>query len=321
MGRRFLGLCAVGMEVLAFGPKLVRAENVTTSAQAWDLGASITPRSLALAGGDLAVGASTSSAFGNPSGLLLSRAYEVEAMATWAPEAGFSQYGAAIADSMTSKIAGAFAGQRTDFTTARLARTAIDLRASMAVPFGDSLSLGVAGRWLRTEDRPGSGATAGEAVANSGAQRTRMAFDVGLVIHPVPAFRLGFVARNLFATPSFDLPRILAGGVGVTLDALTVESTALVDLTVPEVPRWRSSTGLEWSASERYAVRFGYRFDEGHRTHSIGFGVAIFDRAGALETSVRRDIAGPWPATFVTLGLRALMNSPGQGDGTSSGSM
>lgn len=318
MTRRTLASLALVMEGLAFRERAARADNATSSSQSWDLGAVVNPRTLGLAGADLAAGGSTAAALGNPAALTVSRGYELELMGTWMPEAGFAQYGGAVADSVTNRVAGAFAGQWTNFDTARLQRSALDLRASMAYPLGDAVSFGVAGRYLRTTDRLGSGAVGGDAVAKNDEERARISFDAGLTLQPVPSFRLGLLARNLFVDPSFDLPRVYAGGIGVSLDGVSIESTALVNMTTPGSPQWRSSTGLEWAASERYALRMGYRFDEERATHAVGFGLAILDRSGALDTGVRRDISGPYPATFFSVGIRAVMNASGRGDSDSS---
>ena len=306
---------ALSMEALAFRERIARADNSTSSTQAWDLGAALNPRSLGLAGADVAAGGGTSAALGTPAALTVSRGYELELMGAWAPEAGYAQYGGAVADSVTSRVAGALAAQWTSFDTDRLQRSAIDLRGSIAYPLGDAFSVGVAGHYLRTTDRLGSGVAGGEIVSRGGDERTRIAFDAGLVFQPTPLFRVGLLARNLFVDPSFDLPRIVAGGVGVGVDGLSIESTALLNLTTSDVPRWRSATGLEWSASERYALRFGYRYDEERRTHAMGFGIAILDRSGALDAGVRRDLSGPFPATFISVGFRALMGAPSRSEG------
>jgi hypothetical protein len=302
------------MEGLAFRERQARAENATSSTQAWDLGTNWAPRSMSLAGADLAVGGGVTAALGNPAALNVSRGYELELMGNWMPEAGYSQYGGAIADSVTSRMAGAFAGQWTNFDTDRLQRSALDLRASTAYPLGDAFSVGVAARYLRTTDRLGSGATAGDPVAANDGERTRLSFDAGLVFLPAPGFHVGLLARNIFVPATFDLPRVYAAGVGLGFEGLSIESTALVNTTTASAPLWRSSTGVEWTASERYALRLGYRFDEERRTHALGLGVAILDRAGALEVGVRRDISGPYPATFIAVGIRALMGAVGNTD-------
>jgi hypothetical protein len=315
MNPRAAGLLALSMEVLAFREGTARAGNDTSSAQAWDLSVSRDPRAVAMAGGDLAVGASTGAALGNPAALTVSRAYELELTGNWSPEAGLAHYGGAIADSLTSRMAGGLSAHWTSFDTPGLKRSAIDVRASAAYPLGDALSVGVAGRWLRTADTLGNGPLGGDPVARADSERTRLALDAGLLLQPATVFRLGLVAKNLFAEPSFDLPRLYGAGVGFTFDSVSLESSALVNLTNGDAPRWRSGTGVGWSVAERYAVRFGYRFDQALATHAIGAGVSIADRSGALEIGVRRDVAGPSPATFIAVGFRVLMGGLGPGDG------
>ena len=318
MNPRAAGLFALSMEVLAFHQGIARAENDTSSAQAWDLAVSRDPRAVAMAGGDLAVGGSTGAALGNPAALAVSRAYELEIAGNWSPEAGLAHYGGAIADSLTSRMAGGLSAHWTSFDTAGLKRSAIDVRGSAAYPLGDALSIGVAGRWLRTMDTLGNGPVGGEPVARADAERTRLALDAGLLLQPATMFRLGLVAKNLLADPSFDLPRLYGAGLGLTFETVSIESSATVNLTNPDAPRWRSGTGVGWSLAERYAVRFGYRYDQALATHAVGAGVSIADRSGALEVGVRRDVAGPYPATFIAVGFRVLMGALGPGDGDGS---
>lgn len=271
-----------------------------------------------MASGDFAVGGGAGAALANPAALTVSRTYELLLFGNWSPEAGFAHYGGAIADSLTSRMAGGLSAHVTSFDTAGLTRNVIDVRGSAAYPLGDALSLGVAGRWLRTTDALGNGPAGGESVARTDVERTRLAMDVGLLLQPAPIFRLGVVAKNLFAEPSFDLPRLYGGGVGFAFDNVSIESSALVNLTNSDAPRWRSGTGVGWSVAERYALRFGYRYDQALATHAIGAGVSIADRAGALEVGVRRDVAGPFPATFIAVGFRVVMGGLGAGDGDSS---
>lgn len=315
MKARVVGVAALALEALAFSERAARAENATSSAQAWDLGGSRDPRSLAMAGAGTAVGGSTSAALGNPAALTVSRAYELELSGAWGLEPGLAHYGGAIADSATSRTAGGLSAHYTTFETVSLRRSALDVRGSVAFPVGDALTIGAAGRWLRTNDGPGAGAVGGEALARSDAERSRLALDVGLVLQPTPTFRVGAVAKNLFAEPSFDLPRLYAAGFALALDAIVLESTALVNATSPDGARWRSGSGVAWSVAERYGIRAGYRFDQALRTHAVGFGVSVIDRSGALEVAVRRDVAGEMPATFIAVGIRALMGSAMGTDG------
>jgi hypothetical protein len=318
MNPRVAGLLALSMEVLAFRVGRARAGNDTSSAQAWDLAVSRDPRAVAMAGGDFAVGGSVGASLANPAALTVSRAYELVLFGNWSPEAGLAHYGGAIADSLTSRTAGGISAHWTSFDTPGLKRRAIDVRGSAAYPLGDALSLGVAGRWLRTADTLGTGSVGGAPAARTDVERARLALDVGLLLQPAPIFRLGVVAKNLVAEPSFDLPRLYGAGVGFSFDTVSVESTALVNLTNDDAPRWRSGTGVGWSLAERYAFRFGYRYDQALATHAIGAGVSIADRSGALEVGVRRDVAGPFPATFIAVGFRVLMGGLGPGDSDSS---
>jgi hypothetical protein len=309
MDPRRLVLAALLMEVLAFRSRTARAETATSSSQAWDLGGPRDPRGLAMGGAGFAVAGSTGAALGNPAALTVSRSYELELAGAWAIEPGLAHYGGAIADSTTSRTAGGLSAHFTKFDTSGLARSALDVRGSVAYPVGDALTIGVAGRWLRTNDGAGAGAVGGESVARGDVERSRLALDVGLLFQPSPTFRVGVVGKNFLADPSFDLPRLYAAGFGLSFDALSLESTALVNVTTTDDPKWRSSTGLAWSVGERYGVRVGYRFDQAFSTHAIGAGVSVLDRSGALEVGVRRDVAGDYPATFIAVGIRALMGT------------
>ncbi len=311
MDRRHLGLFLLSLKLLAWPEGVARAEYSAISAQAWDLGGARDARTIAMAGAGEAVGGGVQGVLGNPAALVFSRAYEVALNGAWMSEAGFAHYGGAIADAVTSRTAGGLSAHYLRFASPELTRAALDVRGTAAYPLGDALSIGLAARLLRVEDGPGTAPSGGASPPASAADRLTFGLDAGLALRPVPVLRVGVLAKNLLVDPGFDLPRLYAAGAGLTLEPFTIESTAVVNTTYSGDPRWRSSSGIAWAPSERYALHVGYRYDQGFGSHALGAGLSMFDRAGALELAVRHDVAGAAPCTFLSVGIRIVAAAPG----------
>ncbi|HWL88509.1 MAG TPA: hypothetical protein VNO21_22050, partial [Polyangiaceae bacterium] len=82
----------------------------TTPQQGYDLGEIQNPRTVAMGGAQNATGTSTTALYLNPANLPYAHVYHFEALADFSPEARRTNFGGAIADSSTSKLAGAFGG-------------------------------------------------------------------------------------------------------------------------------------------------------------------------------------------------------------------
>jgi hypothetical protein len=199
-------------------------------------------------------GGSTSAIFANPANLPLYRVYHIEALAAFSPEARRQSYGGAVADSTTNRLTGGFGGTWSQQDPDGIKRSWTDLRLTLAYPFGDRLSFGLTGRYLRVAQGVASGplgsslpsdGTRGEPIFN------HFTFDAGLNVAPASGLRLGLVGHNL-TNPSHGLaPTTLAGGVGYAASIFGVEGDVLAEGKCASPPNTSSTSSTRISTTPR----------------------------------------------------------------------
>jgi hypothetical protein len=294
--------------------QLAFADPSTTSPeQGYDLGDIEHPRSVSLAGSQVALGTSTSAVMVNPANLVYSRVYHFEGLAAFSPEARRQSYGGAIADSSTNKIAGGIAGTWNVMDPDGAKRTWFDVRVAAAYPIGDKLSIGVAGRYLRLEAPTNTGPFALSLPSSGtpeGTSLNRVTFDVGLTLAPLEGLKVGMVGKNLTNIGSGYAPTTLTGGVGYTASVFSLEADVLLDFTTWGATKTRTMIGGEVFVADRVAIRAGYRYDDGLKVHSGTGGLGYVDKKFSLEAGVRRDFAEN-PSTMIGLGLRYFYEAAG----------
>lgn len=295
----------------------------TTIPQGYELGEIQHPRSIAMAGAMQAFGGSTTALFVNPANLPLYRVYHLEALAAFSPEARRQSYGGAIADSSTSRLAGGFGGTWSQMDPDGIHRNWTDLRLTLAYPFGDRISVGVTGRYLRVNQAVSTGPL-GASLASDGTRGdplfSQFTFDAGVGVNITEGVRLGVSGRNLTAPGVSLAPTVLAGGLGYSNGTFTLEGDTLVDFTSFGSARARPALGAEYLVADRFPLRLGYRYDAGTHVHGIGAGAGYVDRRFSIELGGRRDIVADHPSTMISVGLRLFIdsgtgNADMQGDG------
>lgn len=280
----------------------------TSIEQGFEQGEVQHPQTQAMAGATNALGTSTSAIFQNPAGLPIARVYHFEALAAIAPEARRQSYGFAVADSSTNRLAGGFGGVWSVMDPDGINRSWTDLRLTLAYPFGERLSFGLTGRYMRVSQSVAAGPL-GSSLASDGTRGepivSHFTFDAGGLVALTQGLRLGVVGHNL-TNPSHGLmPTTLAGGLGYTSGAFGIEGDGLVDFTTyGGKARGRFMAGGYYLIGDRFPVRAGYRFDAGMKTHAITLGAGYVDRQFSVDVSVRRDVVADHPATFVMIGFR-----------------
>src|SRR5262249_20976213 len=149
--------------------------------------------------------------------LPLARVYHFEGLAAFSPEARRQTYGGAVADSSTSRFAGAFGGTWNLMDPDGIKRQWTDLRVGLAYPLGDHFSLGIAGRYLRTQQAISSGPF-GASSASDGTHSdpifNTFTFDAGATATVTDGLRFGLVGKNLTNPGSGFAPTTLALGGG-----------------------------------------------------------------------------------------------------------
>ncbi len=273
-----------------------------------------TGRTGALGGATRAIGADLSGHFANPANVAASRVYHLGALAIIAPEARRQSYGAAMADSVTNSrgLAAAVSGVYTVQDNGGLSRKATDARFTLAFPMSERLFVGATGKYLKLrQDGLGplgqsyaSGGRKNEAIVNG------FTFDAGFAARPVDLLRIAVVGTNLTATGDGYRPLGVGGGVGIGTRTFNLEADVAADFTTYDRTTLRYMGGAELLAADAFALRGGYRFDQGDRSHAASFGFGYVDPAFSFELSVRRTL-NPYTSTMLFLGVTYFLESTG----------
>jgi hypothetical protein len=303
---------------LAAGPAVADPASISPE-QGYDLGQIESPRALAFAGAQTALGTSTTALYQNPANLTLARVYHFEAVASVSPEARRQSYGGGIVDSSTSRLAGGIAGSWNLQDPDGINRTWTDLRLALAYPLGDRFSVGGTGRYLRVDQNVGGPLASkfGDYASFGTASPifNSFTFDIGATIIPAEGFRIGAVGHNLSNPGTGLAPTQLQGGVGYGSELFSVEGDALADFTTWKSTRGRYMLGGEVFLGGHVPLRLGYRYDDGTRTHALSTGLGYVDKSWSFEVGARRDIVGAHEGTMVTASIRFFYNPEG-GSGT-----
>ena len=295
-----------------------KADPATTSPQqGYDLGGIQSTREMAMGGALTALGTSTTALYDNPANLPFAKVYHFEALGQFSPEARRYSAGGAVADSVTNRLAGGFAGAYSVMDGDGINRQWTDLRLSLAYPIADWLSVGLAGRYLNVLQSVGRGPFGPSLLSDgtsTGPLWTGFTFDAGLTVMPVTGLRIGAVGKNLTYPNNGVVPTTVSGGIGYTSEIFSVEADTLVDFSTWGTPRPRVGAGAELFLFNRLALRLGYRFDVGQRAHAATFGAGYIDKKFGVEASLRRDIIADHPMTMMTLAVRYFYDAGGPSD-------
>jgi hypothetical protein len=262
--------------------------------QAYDLGEVPNPRAVAMGGALNALGVSTTSLFLNPANMPLARVYHLEALAAYSPEAKRQTYGLAIVDSIVngSHIAGGLGGTWSQFDPDGIRRTWTDVRAAIAMPLGDHLSLGGAVRWLRADQSLGAGPF-GASLASDGTHGplfNALTLDAGATVTVVDGLRIAVAGHNLTNPGTALAPLTAAAGIGYSTQTFAIEADGSLDFTTWNNTRARLMGGGELFLSDRYALRAGWRYDWGTQINSPSIGFGYIDPHWSIELALRRDL-------------------------------
>ncbi|MBE7482577.1 MAG: hypothetical protein HS104_21670 [Polyangiaceae bacterium] len=311
--RALVTASAFGACVLASG-RAAADESDLDPTIGWNYGEIETPRSAAMGGALRAYSNSVSALFINPANMAASRIYHLGALAQIWPEANRQSYGAGAVDSIVSstRLAGGFGGTWTLQDPDGIDRQATDLRFALAMPFSDQFALGVGGRYLWLKQN-GLGPL-GDSLASGGTQDENIvrgfAFDAGATLKPTEFFAISMVGNNLNNPGHGFQPSSVGGGVGIGTKDLTIEGDVVSDFTTWDKTKVRAMGGLELLLADHYAVRGGYRYDDGAKSHAVSVGAGYIDRAFSAEAAVRRIVSDPG-ATAIFFGFTYHLEATG----------
>lgn len=298
----------------------VQADPMSTSPeQAYDQGQIPTARGLAMGDALNALGVSTPAIFMNPANLPLARVYHLEAFGAYSPEAQRQTYGLAIADSVinAAHISGGLGGTWNEMDPDGLHRVWTDVRAALAAPLGDYLSLGITGRYLNVTQNHGAGPFGPSYASdgNSGGSLfNQVTFDAGATAI-LGDFRLGLVGHNLTNPGTSIAPTTLVGGLAYSSQVFSAEIDGMGDFTTFGSTTGRIMAGVELFLAGHYALRGGWRYDSGTAINAASLGLGYVDPRWSAELSARHDLIGDHAGTLGILSLKYFYDAVGTGGG------
>jgi hypothetical protein len=299
--------------VLATTPS--RAEPMSTSPeQAYDLGEIPSARAVAMGGALRALGVSTPALYLNPANMPLARVYHLEALGAFSPEAKRETFGLAAVDSITSRVAGGLGGTWSRMDPDGIHRTWTDVRAALALPLGDYVAIGATGRWLHVDQSVAAGPF-GPSLASDGTRDgpvvNTLTFDVGTTVTLGESVRAAVVGQNLTNPGTALAPTTASAGIGYFSSIFSLEGDALLDFTTWGKTRSRLMVGAELFLADRYALRAGWRYDDGTKLNGASLGFGYIDPRWSVEISARRDLTSDHGSTLAVLSLRYFYDAVG----------
>jgi hypothetical protein len=248
----------------------------------------------------------------NPAGMSLSRLYTLDGGYQFISRDGGHVARVSVVDSTSSfnLAGGLFYGYRTASPAGVTGLSGHEAGVALSYPFGDRVLLGVTGKYVHVAGGPQE-ATVEPDGTNSHAGITA---DVGAVVRAASILTIGVVAYNLHDLSTRQAP--VAVGYGVALypvAEMVVAIDGFHDFTTSDDTRDTRTTvagGVEYMFQHKLVVRAGGGRDAsvGHPYLSAGF--AAVSEIGALDFSLRQDIAGDRKLTFLAVALRLFVPQP-----------
>jgi hypothetical protein len=360
MGWRTNGVAALGAGLaclVLLAPRVAAAQSSLDPNVISQYGEIETPRSAGMGGALRALGTGSTGIFMNPAAIASTAAFHIDALTQLAVETRRWVLGAAVSDSITSKLAGALAinGTPISMDPNGIARSTLSVRLGLAFPITDRFILGITGRYendKQSGEAPpnygfcqslvsgglvdtssgafpqGNGKCPGGTGTNTQGRESLIntaTLDFGLLIKPTDQLAIAFVGQNLTYANNGFLPMIAAGGIGYGTDVFAIEVDGLADFSswgIPgaEKPKARIMAGGEYKAAGVVPIRAGYRFDQGASLSTLSVGSGYVGSEFAIEVSGSRSISNPG-VTSIFFSASYFLESTGitRGSGVSNG--
>jgi opacity protein-like surface antigen len=266
-------------------------------------------RSLGLGTGARASAVSTQAQAENPANLSAGGLYHVEAFMGYQPQMKRIGAGAAVVDSMTSRLAAGLSARGLFGDNDSGENAGWEGRLGLGFPFGDVLSIGIAGRYSNytvsdPKAIPETPRLAGSTTPIDQTFRLKaFTLDAALTLRPIEGFSISALGYNLIDTESPLAPLMVGGSAALTLDAaLTLGGDVLVDLNTHESfddVKLIAGGGIEYLASGVIPLRVGYQYDQGRKQNSITGGIGFVDGAFGAQMGLRQSISGYKESTIM----------------------
>jgi hypothetical protein len=178
----------------------------------------------------------------------------------------------------------------------------MDLRFGLGMPLGDAFLLGLAAKYV-TLQQNGTGPL-GNSEASGGLKDTNIiqtvTFDAGATLRPTNEIAIAITGHNLTNPETTLLPLMGGLGIGYKTPDFGLSGDMVLESRTYEKARLRANVGGEVLLADQFAVRAGYRYEQGRDAHALSGGLGYVDPRYSIDASLRRGISEPafWAVVF-----------------------
>ncbi|NOY90603.1 MAG: hypothetical protein GXP55_05280 [Deltaproteobacteria bacterium] len=254
-----------------------------------------TTRGLALGTGSRANALGTSAVMYNAANLPLARVYHVESIFGYLAGEGAYTLGGVVADSVSNKIAAGLS-TRAIFGGGARPYDGWDARMSLGMPIGDSIGIGVSGRYfsLTRADQD-----------SSFVSRKGFTMDVSVRVTPTDGLNFAALAYNLINRNTSLAPTLLGGSAAYSFsDRLSLGADLLADITTFDTVEYLVGGGVELLIGDSLPIRVGYRHDTGRGTGRVTGSIGYVDRSFGVDLAFQQTVTGKEPGTQLLVSIR-----------------
>jgi hypothetical protein len=262
-------------------------------------------RGVALGTGSRASSSSTQAQADNPANLAGRGFAHAESLFSYQPQLKSYALGASVVDSMTSsRIA---AGLSTRFLfgdNSAGEHSGWEGRISLAVPIGDIVSVGLAGRYGNftvsnphvQPQRP----PAEDMPPDQSFKYKAFTMDAAVTLRLFESLAISALGTNLIDHGTPLAPLSVGGSASFLLGQLSVGGDVMADMNLHHQfsgPKLTMGGGLEYLTQGLVPLRVGYLYDQGRHTQAITGGVGYLDQRFGIQFSFRQPLTGQYKDT------------------------
>lgn len=263
------------------------------------------PRGLALGSGARAAAASTQAQAENPANLVLGGLYHVESFLAYDPTFRRFGWGAAVVDSMTSRLAAGFSFRTLFGENDAGKNRGWEGKLGLAFPIVDAVSVGISGRYsnLRVSDPHAlperaptlSGEPLAEEEVDQSFKLKGFTMDAAITVRPFAGLSIAALAYNIVNRDTPLAPMMVGGSAAFSAAGFTLGGDVLVDLNrhgAFDGTRLLLGGGGEYLVAGLLPLRLGYLYDQGREANYLTGGFGYVDPRFGLQASIRQTLSG-----------------------------
>lgn len=252
-----------------------------------------TPRGMGMGLGARASAASSSALHYNPANLALARVYHIESVAGYDVTGQRISLGGTIIDSFSSSLALGFGYRYILSAGPNAGYAGWEGKLGLAVPLGESFSIGVAGRYSNYWRDGQTPMDAQPAPTSEG-----ITMDASMRATLFSGFHIAAIGQNLIDNGGPLVPRLVGGSVSWSIEnVFTVAFDGFADCStfrnadqsIRPQPQLGGSMELFLTS---IAIRGGYYWDGGRQTHAVSGGLAYVDPSYSIDVAYRGIVTG-----------------------------